>query len=160
MSGVEANAGCAPVSCPACGSEIVPAAACATGCASGGCALLACLSCGLSVPHPRRAPLAYRLARWWHRLQAPAQSGASAGTHRDSKAGSMPLPQLKTGLSARIQSIATGQDAMASRLAALGLVPGARILLRQRRPAVVLELDGALLALDAELATAIHVSLD
>lgn len=156
MNGMKAVSACGGVACPGCGLEIGSGKACGNSCGSaGGCSLLACPHCGRAVPHPNKAGLAYRLARWWWNPTAAALY--PTGADSEGEARGIPVPSLATGQGASILSVVSKEDGLASRLAALGLVPGAQVRLRQRRPAVVLELDGTLLALDAELAAAIRV---
>lgn len=153
--------------CPHCGAILPACGACAGACgtlsgASGGCALLSCPGCGRAFPHPRRSWLAWRLARWLaarEQRRAAAQAARAAAVEtlgtlpRDSRARIVSLNGTDDGRG-RQGNGATGR---AQQLAALGLVPGVEVRLRQRRPAVVLEVGETTLALDAALAREIRV---
>jgi Fe2+ transport system protein FeoA len=144
--------------CPHCGTALPPAGACGATCgtaygslfgapcgAGGGCALLSCPGCGSALPHPRRSPLAWALAQWLERRAR--RKAAAADT----------LAALPAGVTAQVVALGRGMGASAQQLAAWGLVPGARVRLRQRRPALVLEVGETTLALDAALAREIRV---
>jgi Fe2+ transport system protein FeoA len=146
--------------CPYCGTALLLAGACAAGacgaaCGSaGGCALIRCPGCGRAWPHPRRSRLAWRLAAWLARRAA-----ARAGRVRARRA---PLPAdslaaLAVGRPALIVSLGSAGEGLRP-LAALGLVPGVAVRLRQRWPALVLELGETTVALDAALARRITVA--
>ncbi len=65
-----------------------------------------------------------------------------------------PLPDAQVGEPLRVVFLATP---MMDRLASLGLVPGAVVSLRQKRPTVVLSIDETTLALEEEVARGIFV---
>lgn len=68
-----------------------------------------------------------------------------------------PLTRLPPGRPARVVSVGDDGGQLRVRLAALGLVTGARIELLQHRPATVVRLGATTLALEAELAARIEV---
>ncbi len=148
------------VACPRCGTVLPLAGTCGGACgAAGGCALLCCTGCGIAFPHPRRSWLAYRLWRWLGKGQrplAPTRGEAAGAAGRGDAAAT--LATLPVGAVARIGSHASARPDRAHALAALGLVPGTEVRLRQRHPAIVLEAGETVLALDAELARDIRVS--
>jgi len=69
----------------------------------------------------------------------------------------LPLEQLEPGQSARIVFMSPRDRAIVDRLGAYGVAPGSAIRLRQRRPSVVLDIEGTTLALDPAVARAIYV---
>jgi len=144
------------VACPRCGTLLPLAGACSGACgAAGGCALLCCTGCGTAFPHPRRSWLAYRLWRWLGQdkaARAPTLAVAAGADGADAPT----LGTLPVGAAARIVAHDPRPD-QAHALAALGLVPGAQVRLRQRHPAIVLEAGETVLALDAALARAVRV---
>lgn len=159
--------------CPACGTPLPAAGACSRSCgARGACALVCCPSCGLAFPNPRRSRLAWHLSRWLarrarragrtDRTTAPQAETpqATAAPPRAGRAGAGTLAAVRTGDSVRIVALASDDRDGARQLAALGLVPGARVRVRQRHPALVVEVDETTLALDASLARQIHVEAD
>ena len=64
---------------------------------------------------------------------------------------------LKPGTSATVVRVSGTEAGRAVRLSSLGLVPGARLLLVQRRPAVVLRVGETSIAIDEEVAADIFV---
>ena len=68
-----------------------------------------------------------------------------------------PLPEMDVGSHGRVTFIRPRHDVRIDQLSALGLMPGVTVRLRQRRPAVVVELDESTLALDADVARDIYV---
>jgi Fe2+ transport system protein FeoA len=153
--------------CPGCGTPLPLAGACGVAAgaacdtlrsaacgASGGCALLTCPGCGASLPHPRRSRLAWRLAGWLARRK---RARAAAAALARCPAADDSLRALPVGAAARIVAYDAAAPAGAHALAALGLVPGVEVRVRQRHPAIVLEAGETTLALDAELAGGIRV---
>jgi DtxR family Mn-dependent transcriptional regulator len=69
----------------------------------------------------------------------------------------VPLTKFPIGVDARVVFVASRRHARVDRLAALGLVPGVRLRLHQRRPGFVVSLGETTLALDAEIADEIYV---
>ncbi len=67
------------------------------------------------------------------------------------------LSQLRPGETARIVSVSTAEPERMVRLSALGVVPGARVTLEQRRPATVLRIGETTVALDPDIASEIRV---
>lgn len=69
----------------------------------------------------------------------------------------LPLAELKVGEEARVAYIATRDHHRLDRLGALGVLPGTRLRLHQRRPAFIIFLGETQLALDREVAGEIFV---
>jgi Fe2+ transport system protein FeoA len=69
----------------------------------------------------------------------------------------IPLTRLKPGTAATVVRIGSADAGRAVRLSSLGLVPGADLLLVQRRPAVVLRVGETAIAVDEEVADEIFV---
>lgn len=67
------------------------------------------------------------------------------------------LSELAPGQPARITLIAHTAQKRMDRLGSFGLVPGTKVTLRQRHPAMVIEMEGSSLALDSEIAGEIYV---
>ncbi|MFI5301524.1 MAG: FeoA family protein [Polyangiales bacterium] len=59
-----------------------------------------------------------------------------------------------------ILDVAPGHSDRATRLAAMGLVVGSHVIVRQKRPAVIVEYDATVLALDHEVAREVIVVVD
>lgn len=70
----------------------------------------------------------------------------------------MTLAQLKKGSTATVTAFAESDPEAVRKLLSLGLVPGDRLLVLARWPAVVFEVGASCLALDAELASRVFVS--
>jgi DtxR family Mn-dependent transcriptional regulator len=68
-----------------------------------------------------------------------------------------PLDRLAVGDSARIAYIVPKDPDRLVRLSDLGVIPGATIRLRQKRPAVVIGIGETTLALDREIAEELYV---
>ncbi len=58
-----------------------------------------------------------------------------------------------------VLTIAPSKPARASRLAAMGIVGGVSLMVRQRRPALIVEYDETVLAMDSEIAAEIDVDV-
>ena len=69
----------------------------------------------------------------------------------------MPLKDLAPGSRARIVFIAPKDHSRMDRLSTLGIVPGAELLLHQKKPAFVIRVGETELALDIEIAAEIYV---
>ena len=68
-----------------------------------------------------------------------------------------PVTRLKPGTAATVVRVGTAEAGRAVRLSSLGLVPGARLIVVQRRPAVVLRIGETTIAIDEEVADEIFV---
>lgn len=68
-----------------------------------------------------------------------------------------PLARLAVGETGRVVRIDTSEPQRLVRLSALGIVPGARITLRQKRPATILRVAQTTVALDPDVAGEIWV---
>lgn len=69
----------------------------------------------------------------------------------------LPLTELGVGEHCRIVFMAPGGHGSLERIAAMGILPGAEVRLRQKRPSMILEVGHTTLAIDSEIATAIYV---
>ena len=69
----------------------------------------------------------------------------------------LPLEQLEPGQPARIVFMSPRDRGIVDRLGSYGVAPGSAVRLRQRRPSVVLDIEGTTLALDPAVARAIYV---
>jgi Fe2+ transport system protein FeoA len=69
----------------------------------------------------------------------------------------LPLHRAPTGVALRVQAISIADPVRSDRLAALGLAPGSLIEVRQRYPALVIDVGETTIALDADLARVIEV---
>ena len=69
-----------------------------------------------------------------------------------------PLHRLSVGESGRIVRIAGRDPARLIRLSSLGVVPGARLRVERKRPAVVLSVGDTTLALDPAITADIYVT--
>lgn len=67
------------------------------------------------------------------------------------------LGDLREGESGRIERLESPESPEGARLAAFGLVPGARVRVQQRFPAVVVEVEESLVAIEASLARGVYV---
>ena len=68
-----------------------------------------------------------------------------------------PLAELPAGVNARIVFISSGSFARFEKLASMGLVPGSRLRLVQRKPAYIIETEQTTLAIDSSIAAEIYV---
>jgi len=130
--------------CPLCQSSFDPACAnCASSCPmASSCSVLTCPSCGYSYPRP--TGLSALLARFFARR-------SHAHTH------DMTLADAGTGQRLRVVSLGKGAHERLARLAAFGIAEGCELTLRQRHPALVVEVGETTLALDAALAREVRV---
>ncbi len=71
--------------------------------------------------------------------------------------GDRSLLDLRARQEAEVTALATENAGRLERLSALGLVPGARVVLRQRQPAVVILVGETELALDHSIAALVQV---
>lgn len=71
--------------------------------------------------------------------------------------GPMPLHRAPTGVPLLVTAISGHDPLRSDRLAALGLAPGSLVEVRQRFPALVVDVGETTIALDAELARVIEV---
>lgn len=76
---------------------------------------------------------------------------------RWSESSRRPLTQMTTGDPARIEYIVPDNRERLVRLSNLGVVPGALVVLLQKRPAAVIAIGETTLAVDSEIAGSIYV---
>ena len=78
---------------------------------------------------------------------------------RPDRTGPQPLSALRSGESGLIVRIASTAPDRLVKLSSLGVMPGVRVTLVQRNPAVVLQIAETSIALDADVADDILVNL-
>jgi DtxR family Mn-dependent transcriptional regulator len=97
--------------------------------------------------HPRTCP-----------HDKPIPEGKCCAEARDKlESAVIPLSKLKPGKTAKVASINTRDETRMLKLMTMGITPGARIHLRQKRPAFVIDIGDSQLALDRSLAEKINV---
>jgi len=131
--------------CPLCGFAFEKGSAvCHHGCPFGRfCKLIRCPSCQYEFPEPSR-PLT-----WLARLLHPAGPAPARGA--------LDLTQLEDGETVEFVAMTGSPEPRRHTLAVYGLVPGARIVLQQKRPTYILRIGETELALDTEIARQISV---
>jgi len=142
--------------CPMCSSTFAPRdeASVCTSCPlhrfSGGCSLdlVACPTCGYhALPSELREEAA-----------TTTPVAAAVPVAISSSDPGVPLREVRAGARARVTGI-DGDDAIARRLIAYGVAPGARIELMQRTPAYIVRVDATELAFAPEIAAQIRVTI-
>ena len=83
--------------------------------------------------------------------------GRLGRARRPEAAGPRPLSSLRAGESGIIVRIASASPERVVKLSSLGLMPGVRVTLVQKRPAVVLRVAETSIAIDGEVADDIRV---
>lgn len=78
----------------------------------------------------------------------------------DSDCASVPLTVLRPGEGATVTCLQDPASRRTYKLAALGILPGARVVLLQRYPAFVFRMGYTEIALDAELARRVRIQPD
>lgn len=128
--------------------------ACHAGCPMGDrCSLICCPRCGYQMVDESKSRLAKALRRLWPSSDAEESHPPA----RTQPVDSVPLSHLPRGGSAEIRSMADLSPIRLARLSALGMVPGRRVTLVQRRPAAVIRIGETELALGAEMLDQIWV---
>jgi Fe2+ transport system protein FeoA len=112
--------------------------------------LVRCPRCGYQFPRGSRA------VAWLERLLRRWREGRSAA------AAVAPHPvqtldHLRPGEAARILKVSDSDTPMLMKLSQLGLVPGAEVVVQQTRPAAVVRVAQTTVALQREVARAVHV---
>lgn len=130
--------------CALCGTRFTHGALVCGSCPlNAGCEVVKCPSCGYQFPRRSRiVDLARRLV-------------GLGGAPRTE--GPRTLAALRDGESGIVARVASDRPERAVKLSALGLMPGARLTLVQRRPAVVVRIAETTIALDREVADDIHL---
>ncbi|MBI4227730.1 MAG: ferrous iron transport protein A [Candidatus Omnitrophica bacterium] len=143
------------VRCPLCNLALAPqdqAAACAR-CPfrPSDCHAICCPRCGYSWV--ASSPLVRRIARWWsarrRRGERPPVAPAAPAV--------VSLAQLALGEEGVVASLQSRRPAYLQRLGAVGVLPGRRLRLRQRQPALIIQVGETELALDAHAGGEIFV---
>lgn len=112
----------------------------------GGCRFLRCPRCGFEMP---QTPGMIKAIKGWlakRRRRAEVQP-----------ASEFPLAQLGTGGRALVISVGSPSDHDRSKLAALGLMPGANLRLIQKFPSYVVSIGHTQIAFDKQTAADIRV---
>jgi len=170
------------IHCPLCGYHFDPGAlACHSHCPMNqSCGLICCPNCGYQIPDEEKSGLATWLRRRLGRWFSPPAPSSSAGAE---DTGTCRLSELPPGTTARIVAISAAppqprrarwrhrgrasgraganrlaQSARLERLSLLGLVPGSRIRLEQRWPAIIVRVGETELSLDEDVAHQIIVT--
>ena len=127
------------IHCSLCGFEFEKSdTPCQHGCPLGRfCNLICCPNCRYEFPEKSQS--IRLLQRLFHRPKAP---------RRDV----MPLPELSEGEHGELVCLNCEHASRRNSLAVFGLVPGTRIQLQQKRPAVVVRVGETELALDVAIA--------
>jgi ferrous iron transport protein A len=125
--------------CALCGMRFTHATlVCASCPMNAGCEVVKCPSCGYQFPRRSRlVDLARRLVGTLDRTRA---------------AGPLPVTALRAGESGVIARVAARMPERLVKLSGLGVMPGARVTLVQRQPAVVLRIAETTIALDRDVA--------
>ncbi|MCS6950152.1 MAG: ferrous iron transport protein A [bacterium] len=89
--------------------------------------------------------------RYQHRRRHGSQNQARSD---------LPLVALHVGEVATIRELRVQDPTIAQKLLALGVVPGARVRVVQRFPAYVLQIGFTQIAIDQQIAKAVHVDLN
>jgi Fe2+ transport system protein FeoA len=127
--------------CTLCGSRFLHGGVVCGACPiAAGCDLVKCPSCGYQFPRGSRL---VAFVRRLFRRAPPAEPSTLAGA---------PLGQPVV-----VRSLSFADGRLAVRLAHLGLVPGATVTLRQRRPTAVVRVGETTIALQRDAAEAIAV---
>ncbi len=113
-----------------------------------GCSVLSCPSCGYSFPRPTG------LSAWLARFFAARRAKATEPPGPRSLATAPPGVTVRV---ARLDASADDRDCL-SKLAAFGIVEGCEVKVRQRRPALIVEVGETTLALDDEVARSVLVA--
>jgi Fe2+ transport system protein FeoA len=141
------------MTCALCGFEYEPGG---TACASSGCPLAFgacrfehCPRCGYTVPSVESGAFGW-LLRKLGGTKAPSTPAAAPTSARRR------LTDLAAGTDAVVAEIA-GPDELAGHLTLLGLTPGSRVRLCQRRPSYVVQVEGTEVAFERTVAETIWV---
>jgi DtxR family Mn-dependent transcriptional regulator/ferrous iron transport protein A len=130
--------------CALCGTRFTHATlVCASCPLNSGCEVVKCPSCGYQFPRRSRlVDLAKRL------FGAADRAGAT---------GPRPVTALRAGEAGIIARVASRTPERLVKLSGLGVMPGARVTLVQRQPAVVLRIAETTIALDRDVADEILI---
>jgi Fe2+ transport system protein FeoA len=140
--------------CPLCGYEFDKAGlVCHTSCPlSSRCSIVCCPNCGYQMPDEDRSGTVELLRRAWRWLTAAGDEQIQPDAD-----GSRPLTTLRVGDRGEVDGIRSAAADRLTYLGVLGVVPGCQIILRQRNPAYVVQVDETEVALDAQIAREILV---
>jgi Fe2+ transport system protein FeoA len=142
------------IHCPLCSFEFLPVGdACHTGCPlSGHCHMICCPNCGYQMVDATRSRLASWLRRLWPQAEQARTRPASA-SH-----AVLPLSQAPMRVDLVVLSMEGLAPHLQARFSVLGLLPGARVQLLQRRPAPIVRVGETELAIGLELLEQVRVS--
>ncbi len=135
------------VRCPMCGYEFDSSdLRCHVGCPIGArCTLICCPQCGYQMPDLERSTS----ARWFRGLLTRLRPNPER-SHTT-------LADAPPGQSVVVMEIEETAGDRLMRLAHLGVLPGAVVRILRRQPVLIVEVDGATLALDPDVAARIRV---
>lgn len=145
------------VICPLCGFEFdATDALCNHGCPLNSfCTLVRCPSCEYEFPREPEGVRGFWSRLFGRRPPSPSETRSVFGPGEIAT-----LRDLPSGGSGRVVALGGDDGHRHNSLAVFGLVPGAEVVLLQRRPAFVVRVGETELALDAEIAGEIVVSPD
>lgn len=111
------------------------------------CAIICCPNCGYQTVNDSKSKLAEMMRRI---LQSRA---------RGKRAARCPLSQLSEGEAGRLVSIGSSKPNRVERLQIFGLIPGVRVILKQRYPEIILQVGHTELAVERDVAAEILVEV-
>ncbi|MDW8290166.1 MAG: FeoA family protein [Armatimonadota bacterium] len=82
------------------------------------------------------------------------------GRSKQLSGSDLPLAALRVNEVATVRELQTHDPAIAQKLLALGVIPGARVRVVQRFPAYVLQIGFSQIAIDHQIARAVRVQLE
>lgn len=141
--------------CPVCNDQLkdeIPT--CGSCPVNSGCSMLCCTNCGYQTVAPRST-----LVNWVQRILGRKQPDALSNFTSVGPAverAPVALANLPSGTRVGIAYLADTLRS-ARKLESLGLVPGGKLTLVQKRPTLVVEVDGTTLALETEVGRDIFV---
>lgn len=114
------------------------------------CAVICCPNCGYQVVDDSKSRLAEMVRRL---LQS------RVGAKRSARPACCPLNQLNVGEAGKLISIESVKSNRVERLQIFGLIPGSRLVLKQRYPEFILEVGHTELTIERDVAAEILVEV-
>jgi Fe2+ transport system protein FeoA len=114
--------------------------------------MVCCPNCGYQMVDATRSRLASWLRRLWPQAEQANPSATSA------KQAALPLSRAPMRVDLVVQSMEGLAPHLQARFSVLGLLPGARVQLLQRRPAPIVRVGETELAIGLELLEQVRVS--
>lgn len=119
-----------------------------------GCSVICCPNCGYTTVDSRNS----RIVRLFQDL-AKKLPGQHASEPQSVSPQGMPLVRLKEDQEARVVGVAGERPELLAQLSQYGIVPGTPVRLRQKRPVPIVQIGHTELALDADVAALVYVSI-